>query len=985
MDITSYFNKIVSSIASEEKEMIKETCICVNNQQDDDIEVISPNSSLEIERETQKQQILPLASIECSTSDSTHTINMDTISNIGTSIISDSNRLSLQIVKNCEKGMLDDNRSHFLRKKCGTSFFEYNDNILVYGFTENSKNNNGICLICGKTIQYQHSSRYYKHFMKHIMNDDLSKVEKYSYEFFKELKNNLENSRSLLMKNTISNDLIIKFSYGVSLAIAKSGLPYTSGERLVFPVLKLWEELYKRNIKPLLLSSNTIKRRISDISNVQEMNIISELNSSNYFALQLDESTDTGRISQLILFVRYLFVEKFKESFLTVIQLSDSKSGFSLFEKVSDYFKKNGIDWKKCTSICFDGASAMNGDHHSFKNEVLKVNPECMFIHCYLHREEICVSVLPYYIKQYFISCTEVINHINQSTIRTEKMLYIQRSLLEENKNVNGNGNNYDEKHSSFENISNMSVISDNDDEQLDYFDNDENEVDPLFLNNNNKYDDLKDEKKKSNSNDNMKNAKAYRLLHFCSTRWLSRFESIKRFNMLKPVIETILSEEKNKDLYEKIVDKKFTATMFYLEDITELFYNVNKKMQGGNSIFLEYIKLIKELYIKLCHKYEFICDNTMSVFPKLNKYCVQNNDLDLDFFRKVIRDHLDALLINIENYYPEVMNLLEFETALMNDPSVFIGKPLIDKQLLPGIIERRKERRKLENYCVKRNEDQSLQKNDCVPPSIEKNTIPIIQEKCYGCIVNDKNVYNITCILCTSDNAIITGKLINPQIESCTYFGDFSGTYFVKKEHENNGSVFDGKIKISFCNSYFYGCILGHVYSQSNNNENNNKDTYKKTQRKIPVNKPITNMYNISNIWVLYPFEMKYVSTVKYDILLYEELLVLSCNNEAKMRYNTLPIDLFYCSLCREYSLIFSRAMSILLPFPTSYLCERGFSEMTYLKSKKNVIFDYYSNIIINKHHSINHENDSNLMLSFCPRILCAFISKICISILLC
>uniref|UniRef100_A0A3B4ZRM2 HAT C-terminal dimerisation domain-containing protein n=1 Tax=Stegastes partitus TaxID=144197 RepID=A0A3B4ZRM2_9TELE len=65
------------------------------------------------------------------------------------------------------------------------------------------------------------------------------------------------------------------------------------------------------------------------------------------------------------------------------------------------------------------------------------------------------------------------------------------------------------------------------------------------------------------------------------------------------------------------------------------------------------------------------------------------------------------------------------------------------------------------------------------------------------------------------------------------------------------------------------------------------------------------------------------------------EELVDLSCDRTLKARFQQVPCADFWPSLSREYPELTAEAMRILLPFPTTCLCELSFSTLTAIKTK--------------------------------------------------
>lgn len=65
-------------------------------------------------------------------------------------------------------------------------------------------------------------------------------------------------------------------------------------------------------------------------------------------------------------------------------------------------------------------------------------------------------------------------------------------------------------------------------------------------------------------------------------------------------------------------------------------------------------------------------------------------------------------------------------------------------------------------------------------------------------------------------------------------------------------------------------------------------------------------------------------------------QLVELSCDRTLRKKFTEVSLSQFWCNdVMREYPSIASRAVKILLPFSTTYLCECGFSALVQLKTK--------------------------------------------------
>ncbi|KAK8812268.1 hypothetical protein WA158_007502 [Blastocystis sp. Blastoise] len=277
--------------------------------------------------------------------------------------------------------------------------------------------NSYFCLICESTLTCKgyEASKLFTHFKnKHGLS-------KYTYDDIQELlkdhNENTEYSNSLFS----FSDLSSKLSYFIAYSISKNGYSYRTGEKLVKPIIEEYERL--KNVKVLSnlpLSSSSIKRKSDEIALTIQQEVINRIRQSGSFSIQLDESTDIEMKSYLLVYARYEYNKKFTESFLSIFQIS-SKTGDNIFNMVDNFFNNNNLLWNNCVSATFDGASNMNGDKNSFKTRVLEKNKNCMFIHCFLHREELCVNCLPKYFTNIFKSAVEIISYIKKSAVRQDE------------------------------------------------------------------------------------------------------------------------------------------------------------------------------------------------------------------------------------------------------------------------------------------------------------------------------------------------------------------------------------------------------------------------------------------------------------------------------------------------------------------------------------------------------------------------------------
>ena len=65
------------------------------------------------------------------------------------------------------------------------------------------------------------------------------------------------------------------------------------------------------------------------------------------------------------------------------------------------------------------------------------------------------------------------------------------------------------------------------------------------------------------------------------------------------------------------------------------------------------------------------------------------------------------------------------------------------------------------------------------------------------------------------------------------------------------------------------------------------------------------------------------------------EDYIDLTCDSSLKRTFNSVNLTHFWISMNDEYPALTKKALRVLVPFATSYLCEAGFSAMAVIKTK--------------------------------------------------
>ena len=127
-------------------------------------------------------------------------------------------------------------------------------------------------------------------------------------EFFKRKKREHEEQKQFLMATTSSNVSALRASFLVANRIAKTKKPFTIGEEFILPSTKdicreVLGEAAVQKVSCVPLSASTISRRIDEMAEDIEAQLLERIKESPWYALQVDESTDVDNKATMLGFV----------------------------------------------------------------------------------------------------------------------------------------------------------------------------------------------------------------------------------------------------------------------------------------------------------------------------------------------------------------------------------------------------------------------------------------------------------------------------------------------------------------------------------------------------------------------------------------------------------------------------------------------------------------------------------------------------------
>ncbi|KAL4108255.1 hypothetical protein QTP88_018486 [Uroleucon formosanum] len=259
--------------------------------------------------------------------------------------------------------------------------------------------------------------------------------------YFETKLKELKTSKTKIKQFTKVNEKAMHASYLISLRIAKAGKPHTIGENLVLPAIKdavgvMFGDKSSKDVEMIPLSNDTVGRRINEMSQWTEDELIQRVCKNSFFSLQLDESTGVQSLCQLLVFIRYIWNNGPHEDMLFCEPIIRGTSE-EIFNTLDSYVNKKGLDWVKCVGLCTDGARAMCGKNSSVVTRMLEVNPNALWTHCNIHREVLVSKHMPDNLKNVLNTSVKIVNFIKTRTLQSrlfeklcEEMGNSHRSLL---------------------------------------------------------------------------------------------------------------------------------------------------------------------------------------------------------------------------------------------------------------------------------------------------------------------------------------------------------------------------------------------------------------------------------------------------------------------------------------------------------------------------------------------------------------------------
>ncbi|XP_008579909.1 PREDICTED: SCAN domain-containing protein 3 [Galeopterus variegatus] len=320
------------------------------------------------------------------------------------------------------------NRSHpeaARTKKVHSSFTrKYDPSYIEFGFVAVIDGDvlKPQCIICGDVLanEAMKPSKLKRHlYSKH------KEISSQPKEFFERKSSELKSQPKQVFNVSHINISALRASYKVALPVAKSKTPYTIAETLVKDCIKevcleMLGESAAKKVAQVPLSNDTIARRIQELANDMEDQLIEQIKLAKYFSLQLDECRDIANMIILLVYVRFEHDDDIKEEFFFSASLPANTTSSELYESVKNYVvNKCGLEFKFCVGVCSDGAASMTGKYSEVVTQIKKLAPECKMTHCFIHRESLAMKKISAELNNVLTDIVKIVNYVKSNALNS--------------------------------------------------------------------------------------------------------------------------------------------------------------------------------------------------------------------------------------------------------------------------------------------------------------------------------------------------------------------------------------------------------------------------------------------------------------------------------------------------------------------------------------------------------------------------------------
>ena len=310
---------------------------------------------------------------------------------------------------------------------------QYDSEYLAFGFTFTGDKNSPspLCLICGETLS--NSSMLPSKLKRHLVSKHPNLADKPT-EYFRRLKESTSKQAAAFVRKVNYSEKASQASFAIAEIIAKQMKPHTIAESLILPACIAVSKIFfgdaaANELKNIPLSDNTIGRRITTMSVDIEKDVMLKLKAAEFFAIQVDESTDSSGKAQLLAFIRFIENDAIVEEFLCCKELPETTRGQDIYDTLTSYLNRWDMNWEKCVGICTDGCPSMTASVKGFVTLVRRSQPNITTTHCFLHREALVAKALGSELKDVLDKVVKIVNYVKSRPVKCRQFTKLCESM----------------------------------------------------------------------------------------------------------------------------------------------------------------------------------------------------------------------------------------------------------------------------------------------------------------------------------------------------------------------------------------------------------------------------------------------------------------------------------------------------------------------------------------------------------------------------
>uniref|UniRef100_H0WV22 Family with sequence similarity 200 member B n=1 Tax=Otolemur garnettii TaxID=30611 RepID=H0WV22_OTOGA len=354
-------------------------------------------------------------------------IEMKYVETCSSSAVGSGSVNSDDIEKNIDFNLQTSFEPRFKKKKVSSR--RYNEDYLKYGFVKCEKpfeNDRPQCVICNNILANE-SLKPSK--LKRHLETQHAELAGKPLEYFQRKKKDIklsthEKEQFLSCSPPVSEKALLS-SYLVAYRVAKEKMAPTAAEKIILPacldiVRTIFDDKSADKLRTIP-EDDIVSLRICTIAEHLETMLLTRLQSGIDFAIQLDESTDTGSCATLLVYVRYAWQDDFLEDFLCFLNLTSHQSGVDIFTELQKCIVgQYKLNWKNCKGITSDGTAGITGKHSRLIKKLLEVsNKGAVWNHCFIHREGLASREMPQNLVEVLKNAVKVVNFIKGSSLNS--------------------------------------------------------------------------------------------------------------------------------------------------------------------------------------------------------------------------------------------------------------------------------------------------------------------------------------------------------------------------------------------------------------------------------------------------------------------------------------------------------------------------------------------------------------------------------------